>query len=336
MSGFFTVCNKRPELRGSLCIDISSPDFSGEISQIVERCKAFVGKNRNQNKIEKDLLEKIQQYFDEGQYKEAAACAEHLILIAQETGNIEFEKKGHIRAAISLDNFIISIRPEPRIHHQTLSRMRVHIDSAEKLGSKYGLISLLRAQLARLEGKPEEVIFFAKEAEINSDTLEEKADALVAHMQALRQVSQPDKIFEFEEKVMTLLQEVENLDSKILLHGTWLRTVCQADKATEKDVDKFIEFLRSQRTNDDFSARRILLLIGEVASEFSRRNDLNSCLILLDFANEIADIKAWRCLTIKANWRSWIKLLPHSAYRIKFNLSMCWMQTIPGIVQRRS
>ena len=275
-------------LRNSFCIDISGANFNEKITKIVERCKDFAGKNRKLNKNE-ECLQEIQQYFDDGHYKEASACAERLISIAQESRNIELEKKGHIRAVLSLDNYIISTRPKPRIYNQILSRILRHIDSLEKLGSKTVLISLLRAQLARLEHKPEEVIRFSKEAEIHSESLEDKAEAIVIHMQALWQLNQPEKVFEFEKKIMNLLQKLENLDSKFLLHGTWLRTICKAEKVAEKDVNQFVNSLRSQRTNDEFPARRILILIGEIASEFSRRNDLICCLILLDFANEIAD-----------------------------------------------
>lgn len=250
----------------------------------------LINQNKEQKKIAEKWLSKTQGYLNEAKYEDAANCAENFAEWAKEVDDTEMERKAHISAARSLDYYIVTTRPEPTKHNHTINRMRQHIDAAENLEEPASSIYLLRAQLARLEHKPADVIHFAQKAEEISEGFNAKAEALVALMQAYWQMEQPKEILEYENKVKILIQKLENVDNKLILQGTWLRSICKAGKATEKDVINFIEAVKNEQEHEEFTAAHVLQLVGEVASDFSQSNDLENCLALLNLANDLCEI----------------------------------------------
>ncbi len=232
-------------------------------------------------------LNKVQSAFDEAQYEDAARLADETILWAKDVGDTALERKAHIRASIALDWLFVSQHHEEVKRSRIIEQISAHLDDAERLGERKASILLLRARLARLEQKPEDILRYADQAEQSSEKPEDKGEALVVRMQAYWQMKQPERALELEETIKAFLAGQAGGDNQLVVHGTWLRSLCKAGRVDENDVANFVSAVEVERENADFSALRILQLLGEIAGEFSQRSKLKECVTLLELAERL-------------------------------------------------
>ncbi|MBF0424587.1 MAG: toll/interleukin-1 receptor domain-containing protein [Magnetococcales bacterium] len=234
------------------------------------------------------LLEERWTHCQAGVSEKAVECAEEAARIARH----ESDKKTLVRAlrsaARDLGDLLILERPDEFDAKKITTRIASHLSELETLDIPEAELYLEKALFARLDKRASDALKYAEEAETKTDNPETAAQALLVQLQAFWQLKTPEAGLALQERISSVMEKIEKGNAGLVLHASWLRTLCKAAKSNDEDIRKFIALVQGLITDGQETTAHALIVVDEVVSEFGRANELERVRSLLKLALELA------------------------------------------------
>jgi tetratricopeptide (TPR) repeat protein len=223
---------------------------------------------------------------DAGELEAAYSLASAIADPASGHSDRSIRRAVHLKTIEALD-FEFSNAEDDR-RSQILDRMREHIDALRKLGEPRHLLFALQARLAHLERNPNLAIELAMKSLKHARQADDRMDALVTILEALRQIGDFDRALSFGNQVEHLVATDADQNNRLILRAAWLKILVLARKASASDVEAFVDNLRAARSSSEFRPKHILQAIDYLAQVLNEGGDTRSCIVLLGTAFELA------------------------------------------------
>ena len=219
-----------------------------------------------------DKLAARKKAIDLANYDGAIKLSREAIRLAQESGDSDLERKARIAAIRDLDTLIVGNRGESHYAREKMLRETdEHIRALDLLGESHTVVDLMWAGLARLRSDAQTAANLSKKSmeEAGTDTLT-YGEALVIHLQSLWQLDRAAEAAELEEAVKSCLSSTTEAGLKLPLAATWIRTRLKSGFSSFSDVEDFIEICRDVAEKKEKSTAYVLIIMSDVADEFTR------------------------------------------------------------------
>jgi hypothetical protein len=237
------------------------------------------------------------------QFEEAARMAEDAARIATRSGTNKIAWEAHLHAARYWCQHAIATVRSGTSRQQSANFATSNICSAKTMGAPLAKLALESALLAASTGDVEAAI--AETSIVLTDATSSETDRIEAQslqLQAYINGRRLNEALSCEKTVMTLRQQAAG-EQLLLLDAAWLRTLLEADKATDVDVAAGIDRFENMVSETPETRYRILKTVVRSASREKARDPfvgtarqisiLKSCYRIMEptaDAAELADI----------------------------------------------
>ena len=235
-----------------------------------------------------ELLKERWTHCQACEFEKAASCAEEAARLARDVNDKKTLLSALRGAVRDLGDLLVSKRLDDIEAGRIASRISSYLAELETLDIPKAELALEKGLFARLERRPNDALEYGKIAETSADDSETMAEALLVQLQAYWQMETPEAGLALKERIQEVSARLEQGDAALVLQANWLRTLRKTSKSTVKDVQSFLALERRFIADERVSPARALLLLDELAREFSLCDDLAGTRELLKLALELA------------------------------------------------
>lgn len=238
----------------------------------------------------KERLEEAWKLLDDLDYEGAARLAEEAAELALKAGDRTLEGRARRQAVRSWGDHLAASRVSKQATAATLSRIREHLEILEqRLEITSAHLAVEKARLKLFEEDADAALDLAHEAlRVAEDGTTDWADALIFATQAYWHQGRAEEALNALGPEMERARSEGDLETRLVMAATLLRTRWKAQQATADDVSAFCTFVRELVDEHGLERNRALLALQEVNAELGSSDASSERLSVCELAHDLA------------------------------------------------